>query len=117
MAMFDPHSGKLQQVREVVRFTPLKLDVLKFLALVLMVVDHANRALGLHEPALLLLGRGAFPLFALLWGYTLRLGLSGRHRRLDSGCGPLLLSRGMPWLCNMMGVIFLIRTFFSCSPW
>lgn len=71
MAMFDPHSGKLQQVREVVRFTPLQQDVLKFLALVLMVVDHANRALGLHEPVLLLLGRGAFPLFALLWGYNL----------------------------------------------
>ncbi|HHP7837661.1 TPA: TraX family protein [Serratia marcescens] len=71
MAMFDPHSGKLQQVREVVRFTPLQQDVLKFLALVLMVFDHANRALGLHEPVLLLLGRGAFPLFALLWGYNL----------------------------------------------
>lgn len=71
MAMFDPHSGKLQQVREVVRFTPLQQDVLKFLALVLMVVDHANRALGPHEPVLLLLGRGAFPLFALLWGYNL----------------------------------------------
>ncbi|MDM1819078.1 TraX family protein (plasmid) [Serratia marcescens] len=69
--MFDPHSGKLQQVREVVHFTPLQQDVLKFLALVLMVVDHANRALGQHEPALLLLGRGAFPLFALLWGYNL----------------------------------------------
>ncbi len=71
MAMFDPHSGKLQQVREVVRFTSLQQDVLKFLALVLMVFDHANRALGLHEPVLLLLGRGAFPLFALLWGYNL----------------------------------------------
>ncbi|HED2503892.1 TPA: F-pilin acetylation protein TraX [Serratia marcescens] len=71
MAMFDPHSGKLQQVREVVCFTPLQQDVLKFLALVLMVFDHANRALGLHEPVLLLLGRGAFPLFALLWGYNL----------------------------------------------
>ncbi|EMH7336569.1 TraX family protein [Serratia ureilytica] len=71
MAMFDPHSGKLQQVREVVRFTPLQQDVLKFLALGLMVFDHANRALGLHEPVLLLLGRGAFPLFALLWGYNL----------------------------------------------
>lgn len=58
MAMFDPHSGKLQQVREVVRFTPLQQDVLKFLALMLMVFDHANRALGLHEPVLLLLGRG-----------------------------------------------------------
>jgi type-F conjugative transfer system pilin acetylase TraX len=71
MAIFDPHSGKLRQVREVVRFTPLQQDVLKFLALVLMIADHANRALGLHDPALLLLGRGAFPLFALVWGYNL----------------------------------------------
>lgn len=71
MAMFDPHSGKLQQVREVVHFTSLQQDVLKFLALVLMVFDHANRALGPHEPALLLMGRGAFPLFALLWSYNL----------------------------------------------
>lgn len=71
MAMFDPHNGKLRQVRDVVRFTSLQQDVLKFLALVLMVLDHANRALGLHEPVLLLLGRGAFPLFALLWGYNL----------------------------------------------
>jgi hypothetical protein len=47
-------------VREVVRLTPLQQDVLKFFALVLMVFDHANRALGLHEP-----------LFALLWGYNL----------------------------------------------
>lgn len=71
MAMFDPQSGKLRQDREVVRFTPLQQDVLKFLALVLMVFDHANRALGLHESALFLLGRGAFPLFALIWGYNL----------------------------------------------
>jgi type-F conjugative transfer system pilin acetylase TraX len=71
MAMFDPHSGKIRVTREVVRFTPMQQDVVKFLALVLMVVDHANRALGLHEPVLMLLGRGAFPLFALLWGYNL----------------------------------------------
>lgn len=56
--MFDPHSGKLQQVREVVGFIPRQQDVLKFLALVLMVFDHGNRVLGLHEPALLLLGQG-----------------------------------------------------------
>lgn len=42
-----------------VRFTPLLQNVLKFFALVLMVFDHANRALGLHEPVLLL-GRGHF---------------------------------------------------------
>ncbi|CAK8742668.1 hypothetical protein SODG_005921 [Sodalis praecaptivus] len=54
-----------------VRFTPLQQDVIKLLALALMVLDHANRALGLDSPTLLLLGRGAFPLFALVWGVTL----------------------------------------------
>ncbi|SUI38768.1 conjugal transfer pilus acetylation protein TraX [Serratia marcescens] len=104
MAMFDPHSGKLQQVREVVRFTPLQQDVLKFLALMLMVFDHANRALGLHEPVLLLLGRGAFPLFACCGGTTVccggttwRRGLSGRRRRPGCGYGPWLRSRAIGW--------------------
>lgn len=97
MAMFDPHSGKLQQVREVVRFTPLQQDVLKFLALVLMVFDHANRALGLHEPVLLLLGRGHFRCLRYC-GVTTWLSVpSGRRRRPDSGCGPLLPSRATGW--------------------
>lgn len=97
MAMFDPQSGKLRQVREVVRFTPLQQDVLKFLALVLMVFDHANRALGLHEPVLLLLGRGAFPLFALIWATTWRKNRSCRRRQRGCGCGRFLPSRATPW--------------------
>lgn len=97
MAMFDPHSGKLRQVREVVRFTPLQQDVLKFLALVLMVFDHANRALGLHEPVLLLLGRGHFRCLRCCGGTTWRRGLSGRRRRPGCGYGPRLPSRATGW--------------------
>lgn len=71
MTHFDPHSGERRPLPAVVRFTPLQQDVIKLLALALMVLDHANRALGLDSPTLLLLGRGAFPLFALVWGVTL----------------------------------------------
>lgn len=78
MAMFDPHSGKLQQVREAHHFAHLLQDVLKFLVLVLMVVDHAKRVLGLHEAALLLLGEGRFRYLRCCGVTTLQLGLSSQ---------------------------------------
>ncbi|PLS99280.1 type-F conjugative transfer system pilin acetylase TraX, partial [Klebsiella pneumoniae] len=40
-------------------------------ALVLMVLDHANRILHLDQTWMFLAGRGAFPLFALVWGLNL----------------------------------------------
>lgn len=48
-------------------FPSLQTDMLKLLALLLMLADHANRALGLDMDGLALLGRGAFPLFGLVW--------------------------------------------------
>lgn len=60
-----------RKVRTFLSFTPLQIDVIKFLAVVLMVTDHACRSLGFNDEALLLLGRGAFPLFGLIWGYNL----------------------------------------------
>lgn len=71
MTHFDPGRGERRTLPAVVKFTPLQQDVIKLLALALMVLDHANRALGLDSPTLLLLGRGAFPLFALVWGVNL----------------------------------------------
>ncbi|WP_149543303.1 TraX family protein [Serratia marcescens] len=52
-------------------FTSLQQDGIKLLALLLMMGDHANAALHLNSDALMWLGRGAFPLFALVWGYNL----------------------------------------------
>lgn len=52
-------------------FTSLQQDGIKLLALLLMMGDHANVALHLDTDALMWLGRGAFPLFALVWGFNL----------------------------------------------
>lgn len=71
MTHFDPRSGERRPLPAVVQFTPLQQDVIKLLALALMVLDHDNRSLGLDSSTLLLLGRGAFPLFALVWGVNL----------------------------------------------
>jgi len=52
-------------------FTSLQQDGIKLLALLLMLGDHANAALHLNSDVLMWLGRGAFPLFALVWGFNL----------------------------------------------
>lgn len=51
--------------------TPFQLDVLKLMALVAMCLDHLNTALGWKGVELWMIGRMAFPLFALVWGYNL----------------------------------------------
>ena len=50
-------------------WSPGQRDIIKTVALVLMVLDHAIRysAAGSQE-WMFLAGRGAFPLFALVWG-------------------------------------------------
>lgn len=48
-----------------------RVELIKWLALVLMVVDHAGRYAGYASPAWVFLGRGAFPLFAISFGYAL----------------------------------------------
>ncbi|EFG1059081.1 type-F conjugative transfer system pilin acetylase TraX [Escherichia coli] len=52
-------------------WSPGQRDIIKTVALVLMVLDHANRILHLEQTWMFLAGRGAFPLFALVWGLNL----------------------------------------------
>lgn len=52
-------------------WTSGQLDVIKTVAMLLMVIDHANRIFGLHHPWMMWLGRGAFPLFGVVWAYNL----------------------------------------------
>lgn len=52
-------------------WSPGQRDVIKTVALLLMVADHINRILHLNQEWLFLAGRGAFPLFALVWGLNL----------------------------------------------
>ncbi|EJY1859354.1 hypothetical protein OFV37_004909, partial [Escherichia coli] len=47
-------------------WSPGQRDIIKTVALVLMVLDHANRILHLEQTWMFLAGRGAFPLFALV---------------------------------------------------
>ncbi|EBV5485669.1 conjugal transfer pilus acetylase TraX [Salmonella enterica subsp. enterica serovar Pomona] len=51
--------------------SPGQRDLIKTVALLLMVADHINRILHLNQEWLFLAGRGAFPLFALVWGLNL----------------------------------------------
>lgn len=50
--------------------TSFQLDVLKLIALIAMCLDHLNTALGWKSAELWMVGRMAFPLFALVWGYN-----------------------------------------------
>ncbi|HAW1183110.1 TPA: conjugal transfer protein, partial [Escherichia coli] len=52
-------------------WSPGQRDVIKSVALVLMVLDHINLIFQLKQEWMFLAGRGAFPLFALVWGLNL----------------------------------------------
>lgn len=60
---------------------------LKWLAIALMLVDHANRSLWSFQPWAFALGRIAFPLFAFLIAYNLAV----RKVEASQYVGPLLL--------------------------
>lgn len=52
------------------RFSARQRDVLKVAAFAAMVLDHLNTASELNATLLQAVGRLAFPLFALVWGYN-----------------------------------------------
>ncbi|HHH3840585.1 TPA: conjugal transfer pilus acetylase TraX, partial [Escherichia coli] len=52
-------------------WSPGQRDIIKTVALVLMVLDHINLIFQLKQEWMFLVGRGAFPLFALVWGLNL----------------------------------------------
>lgn len=54
-----------------VTWTSGQLDVIKTVAMLLMVIDHVNRIFALDHPWMVWLGRGAFPLFGVVWAYNL----------------------------------------------
>jgi TraX protein len=51
--------------------TSSQQELLKWVALVTMLLDHANKTLWTFQPFLFLVGRLAFPLFIWLLGYNL----------------------------------------------
>ncbi|ENC7489077.1 type-F conjugative transfer system pilin acetylase TraX [Salmonella enterica] len=66
-----PGSRSARYLQGLLVWTPGQRDIIKTLALLLMVADHLNRILHLHHEWMYLAGRGAFPLFALVWGLNL----------------------------------------------
>lgn len=52
-------------------WTSGQLDIIKTVAMLLMVIDHVNRIFALDHPWMMWLGRGAFPLFGVVWAYNL----------------------------------------------
>lgn len=52
-------------------WTSGQLDVIKTVAMLLMVIDHVNRIFALDHRWMMWLGRGAFPLFGVVWAYNL----------------------------------------------
>ncbi|TVT73180.1 MAG: hypothetical protein FHP92_14865 [Denitromonas halophila] len=57
------------------------LEVLKWIGVVSMLIDHVNHAFDIQSIAALSFGRLAFPLFALVFAYNLAAGDSSRMRR------------------------------------
>lgn len=84
-------------------WSPGQRDIIKTVALVLMVLDHANRILHLDQTWMFLAGRGAFPLFALVWGLNLSRHAHIRQSAINRLWGWAVIAQfayyvaGFPW--------------------
>lgn len=78
-------------------------DIIKSVALVLMVLDHINLIFQLKQDWMFLAGRGAFPLFALVWGLNLSRHAHIRQLAINRLWGWAVISQfayyvaGFPW--------------------
>lgn len=79
-------------------WSPGQRDLIKTVALLLMVLDHVNRILHQDQAWLFLAGRGAFPLFALVWGLNL-----SRHTHIRQSA----INRLWGWAVIAQGGYFL----------
>ncbi|MGE0969610.1 type-F conjugative transfer system pilin acetylase TraX [Klebsiella sp. WOUb02] len=92
-----------RRLQQILTPTPGQTDMIKTVALVLMVIDHAGLLLVGDNEVMRLLGRGCFPLFGLVWGMNLARHGDIRQSQLNSlwwwavvAQGPFLLL-GFPW--------------------
>lgn len=60
-----------RSLQRMLTWTPGQTDIIKTIALVLMVIDHTGLLLAGNNEVMRLLGRGCFPLFGLAWGMNL----------------------------------------------
>ncbi|CAD6173673.1 conjugal transfer pilus acetylation protein TraX [Escherichia coli] len=84
-------------------WSPGQRDIIKTVALVLMVVDHINLIFHFKQGWMFLAGRGAFPLFALVWGLNLASHKHIRQSAINRLWGWAVISQfayfvaGFPW--------------------
>lgn len=90
-------SVAVQPVRQVLNFSALQRDVIRMVAFVAMVGDHIATAFQLDMPLLNMLGRCAFPLFALVSGCNLA-GKTLRQHSLNRLWLMALLAQPGYWL-------------------
>jgi len=75
-------------------WTPGQTDLIKTVALLLMVADHISLVFGLDCAGLRLAGRGAFPLFGLVWAMNLARYPCIRQRSLNRLWGWAVVAQG-----------------------
>lgn len=114
-------------LKALLTWTPGQTDIIKTVALLLMVTDHAGLLLADNNELMRLLGRGCFPLFGLVWGMNLARHGEIRQSQLNSLWGWALVAQvsfmlmGYPWytgniLCAFAVTGQLLR-WFSLPSW
>ncbi|WII85169.1 type-F conjugative transfer system pilin acetylase TraX [Klebsiella pasteurii] len=90
-------------LKALLTWTSGQTDIIKTVALLLMVTDHAGLLLADNNELMRLLGRGCFPLFGLAWGMNLARHADIRQSQLNSLWGWALVAQvsfmliGYPW--------------------
>lgn len=108
-------------------WTPGQTDIIKTVALLLMVTDHAGLLLADNNELMRLLGRGCFPLFGLVWGMNLARHGEIRQSQLNSLWGWALVAQvsfmliGYPWYTGNILFAFAVTgqalRWFSLPSW
>ena len=108
-------------------WTPGQTDIIKTVALLLMVTDHTGLLLAHNNELMRLLGRGCFPLFGLAWGMNLARHGEIRQSQLNSLWGWALVAQvpfmliGYPWYAGNILFAFAVTgqvlRWFSRPSW
>ncbi|MDV1909000.1 type-F conjugative transfer system pilin acetylase TraX [Klebsiella pasteurii] len=108
-------------------WTPGQTDMIKTVALVLMVTDHTGLLLAHNNELMRHLGRGCFPLFGLAWGMNLARHGEIRQSQLNSLWGWALVAQvpfmliGYPWYAGNILFAFAVTgqvlRWFSRPSW
>lgn len=101
-------------LKELLTWTPGQTDIIKTVALLLMVTDHTGLLLADNNELMRLLGRGCFPLFGLVWGMNLARHADIRQSQLNSLWGWALVAQvsfmfiGYPWYAGNILFAFAV---------